>query len=242
MGSPQGELGRYASDDREAQHKVTLTKPFYAGVFEVTQKQYELVTGSNPSEHQGDARPVERVSYNMLRGTDKGKGWPANNEVDGTSFFGILRAKTGLSFDLPTEAQWEFACRAETTTALNSGKNLTSETTSDANMDEVGRYRYNQNDGKGGYSQHTTVGSYLPNAWGLYDMHGNVYEWCLDWYNVSYGGNAVDPKGASVGTNRDQRGGSWNLNPQNCRSAYRSYNTPISDGSNQGGFRVFLVQ
>ena len=242
MGSPQGELGRYASDDREAQHKVTLTKPFYAGVFEVTQKQYELVTGSNPSEHQGDARPVERVSYNMLRGTDKGAGWPANNEVDGTSFFGILRAKTGLSFDLPTEAQWEFACRAETTTALNSGKNLTSETTSDANMDEVGRYRYNQNDGKGGYSQHTTVGSYLPNAWGLYDMHGNVYEWCLDWYNVSYGGNAVDPKGASVGTNRDQRGGSWNLNPQNCRSAYRSYNTPISDGSNQGGFRVFLVQ
>ena len=242
MGSPQGELGRYASDDREAQHKVTLTKPFYAGVFEVTQKQYELVTGSNPSEHKGNARPVERVSYNMLRGTDKGAGWPANNEVDGTSFFGILRAKTGLSFDLPTEAQWEFACRAETTTALNSGKNLTSETTSDANMDEVGRYRYNQNDGKGGYSQHTTVGSYLPNAWGLYDMHGNVYEWCLDWYNVSYGGNAVDPKGASVGTNRDQRGGSWNLNPQNCRSAYRSYNTPISDGSNQGGFRVFLVQ
>ena len=242
MGSPQGEVGRYASDDREAQHKVTLTKPFYAGVFEVTQKQYELVTGSNPSEHKGNARPVERVSYNMLRGTDKGKGWPANNEVDGTSFFGILRAKTGLSFDLPTEAQWEFACRAETTTALNSGKNLTSETTSDANMDEVGRYRYNQNDGKGGYSQHTTVGSYLPNAWGLYDMHGNVYEWCLDWYNVSYGGNAVDPKGASVGTNRDQRGGSWNLNPQNCRSAYRSYNTPISDGSNQGGFRVFLVQ
>ena len=242
MGSPQGELGRYASDDREAQHKVTLTKPFYAGVFEVTQKQYELVTGSNPSEHKGNARPVERVSYNMLRGTDKGTAWPANNEVDGTSFFGILRAKTGLSFDLPTEAQWEFACRAETTTALNSGKNLTSETTSDANMDEVGRYRYNQNDGKGGYSQHTTVGSYLPNAWGLYDMHGNVYEWCLDWYNVSYGGNAVDPKGASVGTNRDQRGGSWNLNPQNCRSAYRSYNTPISDGSNQGGFRVFLVQ
>ena len=242
MGSPQGEVGRYASDDREAQHKVTLTKPFYAGVFEVTQKQYELVTGSNPSEHKGNARPVERVSYNMLRGTDKGKGWPANNEVDGTSFFGILRAKTGLSFDLPTEAQWEFACRAETTTALNSGKNLTSETTSDANMDEVGRYRYNQNDGKGGYSQHTTVGSYLPNAWGLYDMHGNVYEWCLDWYNVTYGGNAVDPKGASVGTNRDQRGGSWNLNPQNCRSAYRSYNTPISDGSNQGGFRVFLVQ
>ena len=241
MGSPAGEEGRYAGDDREAQRKVTLTKPFYAGVFEVTQKQYELVTGSTPSQYQGNARPVERVSYNMLRGTDKGKGWPANNEVDETSFFGKLRTKTGLSFDLPTEAQWEFACRAGTTTALNSGKNLTG-TYDDVNMNEVGRYGYDKSDGKGGYSEHTTVGSYLPNAWGLYDMHGNVYEWCLDWYNVSYGGNAVDPKGASVGTNRDQRGGSWNLNPQNCRSAYRSGNTPISDGSNQGGFRVFLVQ
>ncbi|MBO7543133.1 SUMF1/EgtB/PvdO family nonheme iron enzyme [bacterium] len=237
MGSPEGEVGR---KDGETQHKVTLTKPFYAGVFEVTQNQYELVTGSTPSEHQGNARPVERVSYNMLRGTDKGAGWPANNEVDEDSFFGILRDKTGLSFDLPTEAQWEFACRAETTTALNSGKNLTG-TNEDANMNEVGRYSYNQNDGKGGYSQHTTVGSYLPNAWGLYDMHGNVYEWCLDW-SGSYGGNAVDPKGASVGTNRDQRGGGWKLSAQYCRSSYRSGDRPFANGSNQVGFRVFLVQ
>ena len=239
MGSPAGEVGR---KDNETQHKVTLTKPFYAGVFEVTQKQYELVTGSTPSEHQGDARPVERVSYNMLRGTDKGAGWPANNEVDGTSFFGILRAKTGLSFDLPTEAQWEFACRAGTTTALNSGKNLTS-TNEDANMNEVGRYGYDKSDGKGGYSQHTTVGSYLPNAWGLYDMHGNVYEWCLDW-SGEYGGNAVDPKGLSNGSSRRQRGGSWNNNTGiTCRSAYcSSSDRPFANGSNQVGFRVFLVQ
>ncbi len=237
MGSPEGELGR---KDIETQHKVTLTKPFYAGVFEVTQKQYELVTGSTPSEHQGDARPVERVSYNMLRGTDKGAGWPANNEVDGTSFFGILRAKTGLSFDLPTEAQWEFACRAGTTTALNSGKNLTS-ANEDANMNEVGRYGYDKSDGKGGYSQHTTVGSYLPNAWGLYDMHGNVWEWCLDW-SGEYGGNAVDPKGAD-GVSRRQRGGAWNYNSSiTCRSAYRSGDRPFANTSNQGGFRVFLVQ
>ena len=239
MGSPQGEVGR---KDNETQHKVTLTKPFYAGVFEVTQKQYELVTGSTPSEHQGDARPVERVSYNMLRGTDKGAGWPANNEVDGTSFFGILRAKTGLSFDLPTEAQWEFACRAGTTTALNSGKNLTS-TNEDANMNEVGRYGYDKSDGKGGYSQHTTVGSYLPNAWGLYDMHGNVYEWCLDW-SGEYGGNAVDPKGLSNGSSRRQRGGAWNNNTGiTCRSAYCSNgDRPFANTSNQAGFRVFLVQ
>ena len=239
MGSPEGEVGR---KDNETQHKVTLTKPFYAGVFEVTQKQYELVTGSTPSEHQGDARPVERVSYNMLRGTDKGAGWPANNEVDGTSFFGILRAKTGLSFDLPTEAQWEFACRAGTTTALNSGKNLTS-TNEDANMNEVGRYGYDKSDGKGGYSEHTTVGSYLPNAWGLYDMHGNVYEWCLDW-SGEYGGNAVDPKGLSNGSSRRQRGGAWNQNTGiTCRSAYCSNgNRPFANTSNQGGFRVFLVQ
>ena len=241
MGSPAGEVGRYPSDDREAQHKVTLTKPFYAGVFEVTQKQYELVTGSNPSEYKGNARPVEKVSYNMLRGTDKGAGWPVNNEVDGTSFFGILRAKTGLSFDLPTEAQWEFACRAGTTTALNSGKNLTS-TTEDANMKEVGRYKYNRDDEKGGYSDHTTVGSYLPNAWGLYDMHGNVYDWCLDWYNVSYGGNAVDPKGASVGSYRGLRGGSHTRDAQLCRSASRSYAGPSTANDYTIGFRVFLVQ
>ena len=241
MGSPAGEEGRYAGDDREAQRKVTLTKPFYAGVFEVTQKQYELVTGSNPSEYKGNARPVEKVSYKSLRGTDKGAGWPVNNEVDGTSFFGILRAKTGLSFDLPTEAQWEFACRAGTTTALNSGKNLTS-TTEDANMKEVGRYKYNRDDEKGGYSDHTTVGSYLPNAWGLYDMHGNVYDWCLDWYNVSYGGNAVDPKGASVGSYRGLRGGSHTRDAQLCRSASRSYAGPSTANDYTIGFRVFLVQ
>ncbi len=241
MGSPQGEVGAYKND--ETQHKVTLTKPFYAGVFEVTQKQYELVTGSTHSRYQGIARPVEEVSYNMLRGTDKGAGWPVNNEVDGTSFFGILRAKTGLSFDLPTEAQWEFACRAGTTTSLNSGKNLTSEG-EDANMAEVARYRYNQNDGKGGYSEHTTVGSYLPNAWGLYDMHGNVSEWCLDWYNESYGGNAVDPKGASANVDncRVERGGTRSQNAQFCRSAMRGKASITSIGNYNLGFRVFLVQ
>ena len=102
MGSPADELGRY---DDEVQHEVTLTKPFFAGVFEVTQKQYELIMGNNPAYYLGDARPVECVSYDMIRGSDKGSGWPANSDVDKTSFLGVLRAKTNQAFDLPTEAQ-----------------------------------------------------------------------------------------------------------------------------------------
>ena len=220
MGSPKDELGRGAD---ETQHQVTLT-PCYIGVFEMTQKQYELVMGSNPSKYQGDTRPVEQVSYDDLRGTsaEGGAGWPAKGHaVDATSFFGVLRAKTGLEFDLPTEAQWEYACRAGTTTALNSGKNLTA-TDECPNLAEVGRYYYNRNDGKGGYGEHTKVGCYLPNAWGLYDMHGNVWEWCLDRWG-DYSTDAVtDPAGADSGSTRVVRGGSWNNVAQDCRSASRS--------------------
>ena len=220
MGSPKDELGRGAD---ETQHQVTLT-PCYIGVFEMTQKQYELVMGSNPSKYQGDTRPVEQVSYDDLRGTsaEGGAGWPAKGHaVDATSFFGVLRAKTGLEFDLPTEAQWEYACRAGTTTALNSGKNLTA-TDECPNLAEVGRYYYNRNDGKGGYGEHTKVGCYLPNAWGLYDMHGNVWEWCLD-LRGDYPASAVtDPAGADSGSTRVVRGGSWNNVAQDCRSASRS--------------------
>ena len=235
MGSPDDELGR---DDDEVQHEVTLTKPFFAGVFEVTQKQYELITGNNPANYQGNARPVECVSYNKIRGKEKGAGWPDNNEVDEDSFFGILRAKTGLEFDLPTEAQWEFACRAGTTTALNSGKNLSEKFECDE-MAEVGRYYYNQEDGKGGYSEHTTVGSYFPNAWGLYDMHGNVYEWCLDW-KASYDGDATDPKGREEGHYRVIRSGCNGSSASSCRSAFRY---PLSPGFSDyaDGFRVFLT-
>ena len=222
-------------------HDVTISKPFYMGVFEVTQKQYQLVMGSTPSSYKGDARPVECVSYNTIRGSSEGAKWPSANSVDSTSFMGKIRARTGLTFDLPSEAQWEYACRAGTTTALNSGKNLTS-TSSDANMAEVGRYYYNSSsgtyDGKGQYSQHAVVGSYKPNNWGLYDMHGNVWEWCLDWYQSSLGTSAVtDPKGAASGSDRVLRGGSWGNRAQHCRSAYCGGSSP-SNGNSSNGFRL----
>lgn len=237
MGSPENELGRQKN---ETQHEVTLTKDFYIGVFETTQKQYELITGSNPSNHKGDARPVECVSYNMIRGSEKGSGWPADSNVDETSFLGILRAKTGLNFDLPTEAQWEYACRAGTTTALNSGKDL-SDAEQCGEMAEVGRYYYNRSDEKGGCSQHTTVSSYLPNAWGLYDMHGNVCEWCLDWCEDFNGDPATDPKGDTEGVSRVLRGGSWTSYARSCRSGFRH---DLSPGyyDKDHGFRVVLVR
>lgn len=236
MGSPTNELGRYSY---ETQHAVTLTKPFYMGVFEMTQKQYALVMGSNPSYFKGGMRPVEGVSYNDIRGTSLGANWPAHAQVDATSFLGKIRARTALNFDLPTEAQWEYACRAGTTTALNNGRDLSS-TGQDAAMDEVGRYHYNRDDGKGGYTPyHTKVGSYVPNAWGLYDMHGNVYEWCLDWYGNYATGAVTNPVGSASGSGRVQRGGSCyrNRGARVCRSAYR-YPNPPSYGDGSIGFRL----
>lgn len=223
MGSPEDELGRYSN---ETQHEVTLTRAFYIGVFEVTQKQWQLAMGSNPSYYGGDARPVEHVSYNMIRGTVAGTNWPTDGSVDASSFMGVMRENTGMTFDLPTEAQWEFACRAGTTTALNSGKDLTSTNTC-PNVAEVGRYKNNQNDGKGGYpSYHTKVGSYLPNAWGLFDMHGNVQEWCLDWFGSYEIGSVTNPVGVNTGTYRVARSSSVYYAAYSNRSANRYANSP----------------
>ena len=242
MGSPEDELGRVWYYD-ETQHRVTLTQDYFIGVFEMTQKQYKLVMmGSNPSGYRGDTRPVEGVSYDDLRGTsaEGGAGWPEKGHtVDATSFFGILRAKTGLCFDLPTESQWEYACRAGTTTALNSGKDLTDESEC-PNMAEVGRYARNRDDGKGGYGEHTKVGCYLPNAWGLYDMHGNVLEWCLDWQGDYPKKAVIDPGGANSGSYRVKRGGYWRSSARNCRSAFRYGNNPSIRGDGYG-FRVVCL-
>ena len=237
MGSPTTELGRSSS---ETQHSVTISKPFYLGVFEMTQKQWQLVTGGTPSNYRGDTRPVECVSYNDIRGSLVGANWPTHGQVDADSFLGKIRARTTLNLDLPTEAQWEYACRAGTTTALNNGKDLEN-TSQDPAMAEVGRYIYNSgNSGssdEGGYSYHTKVGMYRANAWGLYDMHGNVWEWCLDWYGNYATGAQTDPSGAASGSYRVRRGGSWDGSADYCRSARRGNYYP-SSRDNVIGFRL----
>lgn len=244
MGSPTNELSHLSI---EAQHQVTISRPFYIGVFEVTQKQWERVMGNYPSYFTNishwETRPVEQVNYNTIRGATLGTAWPTNSSVDTNSFMGRLRTRAGMAFDLPTESQWEYAGRASTITALNSGYNLTN-TDSDARMAEVGRYYYNH---PGGYSSSRNAttdggtakgGSYLPNAWGLYDIHGNVWEWCLDWLGT-YPGTVTDPLGPSSGSDRVLRGGSWGTLAQGCCAADRGY-APSGFANDFFGFRAAL--
>ncbi len=247
MGSPTNEIGCVTN---ETQHKVTLSRGYYIGIFEVTQRQWENVMGNLPSYFCNSTvyacRPVEQVSsYDIRESSDNSAinpNWPQSEQVFGASFMGRLRAKTGLlAFDLPTEAQWEYACRAGSPAALNSGYNLTN-AMSDAHMAEVGRHDYLDNSG-GAFTQNSdtnmgtaTVGSYLPNAWGLFDMHGNAFEWCLDWYDA-YPGAVQDPLGAVSGSSRAVRGGGWAHDAWYSRSAFRGYDTP-SDRSLFIGFRA----
>jgi len=239
MGSPKNESGR--DDIREGtiatppgqggyQHSVTHRSSFYIGVFEITQKQYHNVMGASPSQYSGDYRPVENVSYEMIRGTAPSNDWPNyGHSVDSKSFMGTLSKKTELICDLPSEAQWEYACRAGTTTALN---------VSNSNLGELARFRIN---GLKLRLQHTEVGSYQPNNWGLYDMLGNVWEWCLDWYTPGYPLTCeTNPVGPVSGSYRVLRGGSW-INAYNyCRSAYR-LNGGQSELNARSGFRLCLL-
>ena len=253
MGSPTDERGRERNSTdcgKETRHQVTLTEPFYIGVFELTQRQWSLVMGTSKGyQKSGEFIPANGVSYNEIRGTVNGKAWPEHNQVDASSFMGRLRSKANMMFDLPTEAQWEYACRAGTGSALNNGKELTQiEFYRCDNLDEVAWY-YPRS---GGYP--TTVGRFRPNAWELYDMHGNVAEWCLDWWQDNIGDSAAtDPKGPSSSYHgcRALRGGSYAAkrenfgysmhgNPRDCRSAARFEVSPSDTTYNSDcyGFRV----
>ena len=216
--------------------QVTLTKPYYIGVFELTQKQYKLIMGALPhttGQSFADALPVEGPSWNTVRGAE----WPSSAQAAESSFMGVLSAKTGLVFDLPTEAQWEYACRAGTTSTYNNGGN------SESDLRTLGRYTSNRSDGKGGsYSYYTKVGSYAANAWGLYDMHGNVKEWCLDYYSSSsLPASATDPVGPLTGSSRMLRGGGWESSASLCSSANRWSCAAPGDGYYDMGFRVKCV-
>ena len=259
--SAPAELGRNTD---EKSHLVTLTNDYYIGVYPVTQRQYKLITTWEwqPSYFTADSqmRPVEQVSYEDLRGA--GSDWPSKGHaVSQSYFFGLLRSKAGLDgFDLPTEAQWEFAARAGCGTAFYNGTDL-EPNAKDAkgnptnngqspNLAQLGRYHFNggQRDENGNsitlspdlpatYGT-AKVGSYLPNAWGLYDMLGNVGEWCLDWYQASLDG--VDPEtGPQTGTKRVKRGGGFGSFASYCRCASRSsQGTTSSDRVKTTGFRV----
>ena len=187
------------------QRTVRITKPFYMGIYEVTQAQYQAVMGGNPSLFKGNDLPVERVSWE-----------------DATEFCRRMSQLTGLTIALPTEAQWEYACRAGTTTPFYFG----------SNANQLGEYAwYSDNSGRKTHP----VGQRRPNAWCLYDMHGNVWEWCADWYEDSYSGPAaVDPQGPQSGADRVRRGGSWNGNDRSCRSASRRWGYPGRTDNNLG--------
>ena len=205
------------------QYNVTLTRPFYIGVFEVTQKQYENITGERPSVFQTsyEVRPVDHLFYYNIR-------LSFSSDVPLNSFIGKIRERTGISnIDFPTEAQWEYACRAGTTTDYNNGKDNTSGE-QDPAMEEIGRYWHNGGSQASNYTKYSSypltsgtaaVGSYAPNEWGLYDMHGNVCEWCLDKLdNVQEG--MIDPEG-SLGFQSIMRGGGWRSRAEECTSIFR---------------------
>ena len=209
---------------------TTLTKDFYAGVFEVTETQWQrIMIGTSGTS----LLAKKSVSYEDIRGATNNVppiNWYATGSaVSSASFMGQIRARTGIgSFDLPTEAQWEYFCRAGTTSYYNDGVSTSSSDTTILN-------RLGWWSGNSGATVHA-VGGKEANAWGLYDTHGNVWEWCLDWWWGSLAGGS-DPAGAVSGSERLKRGGGWNYSAAECRSAVRYSNSPSSIAGSLG-FRL----
>jgi formylglycine-generating enzyme required for sulfatase activity len=210
MGSPAAD--KDAHTDERPQHRVRITKPFYLGKYPVTQEQWEAVTGSRRGAVKGPKNPVDSVTWD-----------------DCQQFLDQLGKQVGRNFQLPTEAQWEYACRAGSTTNYHFGDK-------EAELDAYAWYRKNS-----GMTSHP-VGEKKPNAWGLYDMHGNVWEWCADRYDDQYYAQSPtdDPMGPEQGSCRAIRGGGWDTPAGRLRSARRSA-VPPTRWDYLLGLRVCLV-
>ncbi|HOW65365.1 MAG TPA: formylglycine-generating enzyme family protein [Candidatus Paceibacterota bacterium] len=215
MGSPPTEGG---SKDERPQTVVTLTQGFWMGKCEVTQLEYEALMKVNPSSWKGDTLPVECVNWQDAR--EYCARLTENQRTMG-------QLPTGYAYRLPTEAEWEYACRAGTISRFSHGEE-------ESQLNLYAWYLTNSE------SKTHPVGTKLANPWGLHDMHGNVWEWCQDWYGVYPGGQVTDPKGSPTGSLRMIRGGGWYLDAKRCRSAYRFFVSPDIQVYSLG-FRVILA-
>jgi formylglycine-generating enzyme required for sulfatase activity len=230
MGSPVDELGREA--DEGPRHEVEITRPFWLGAYQVTQEEYQRVRGTNPSYFSEAGGGKEQVAgLDTSRFPVESVSWE-----DAVAFCAALSAlpgevAAGRCYRLPSEAEWEYACRAGATDGapFHTGWTLSP---SQANID--GRHHPDGAAPGTALGRPAAVGSYAPNAWGLYDLHGNVFEWCQDWYGGYSKDSQTNPKGSDFGPFRLVRGGSWGRDCDFCRAAFRTWSAPASRIANLG--------